>query len=202
MNRSERQPVVGVGVGASGAATAALIWAAREARSRGARLRVIRAWQPHPLRALYAAANGRPPPPCRAAAASLLDAQVRSSLGDTTGLDLVAEVIEGPAERVLADVSAELDVLVLGSGGQSPVTQVDPLVVDRPVGPVVRACLSHARCPVVIITPAMAPGLTGTGLSGTGRSEDLEPSAPPRRPAVARALLRCSGLPPVVACAR
>ena len=181
MNRSDHQPVVGVGVGSSGAATAALIWAAREARSRGARLRVIQAWQPHPLRALYAAAgHGLRPPPSPAAAASLLDAQVQSSLGDTTSLDLVTEVIEGPAERVLADVSAQLDVLVLGSGGQSPVAQVDPLVVDRPVGPVVRACLSHARCPVVIITPATAAGLTGAG-DCPGRS------AHARRPAAARA---------------
>ncbi|HEX9065279.1 MAG TPA: universal stress protein [Streptosporangiaceae bacterium] len=162
MNLSEGQPVVGVGVGGSGASTAALVWAAREARHRGARLLVIQAWQPHPLRALYAAAGyGRRPPPSTSAAAAQLDALVRSALGDTAGLDLVTEVVEGPAERVLADASGRLDLLVLGSGGQSPVSQVDPLVVDRPVGPVVRACLSHARCPVVIITPAMAPVLTG-----------------------------------------
>lgn len=173
MNRSERQPVVGVGVGGSGASTAALIWAAHEARTRGAQLRVIQAWQPHPLRALYAAAaHGARPPSSKAAAAGLLAAQVRSVLGDTTRLDLVTEVIEGPAERVLADASATVDLLVLGSGRQSPVTQVDPLVVDRPVGPVVRACLSHARCPVVIISPAMAPGLTGAGpRDSAGRPE-------------------------------
>jgi nucleotide-binding universal stress UspA family protein len=161
MNRSERQPVVGVGVGSSEAATAALIWADREARSRGARLRVIRAWQPQPLRALYAAAgHGRRPPQSWNAAASQLEALVHAAIGDLPRADVVTEVIEGPAERVLADASSQLDLLVLGSGRQSPVAQVDPLVVDRPVGPVVRACLSHARCPVLIITPAMAPALS------------------------------------------
>lgn len=183
MNHHERQAVVGVGVSGSDASRAALIWAAREARNRGARLRVIQAWQPSPVRALYAAAwQSRRPQRSRASAAVLLAARVRSTLGDTPGLDVDIEVVEDPAERVLAGASAELDLLVLGSGGQSPVAQVDPLVVDRPVGPVIRACLSHARCPVLIITPALAPALTGSALS-----EAVDPSGPAPRPVPARA---------------
>jgi nucleotide-binding universal stress UspA family protein len=154
---SERQPVVLVGVGGSGAATSALIWAAREAGRRAARLRVVQAWQAGPRRALYAGtAGGRAGLPSQAAAARRLAADVRAALGDAAGIDLVTEVLEGAPERVLAGASAGADLLVLGTGRQSPVAQVDPLIVDRPVGPVIRACLSRARCPVVIIGPAAA----------------------------------------------
>jgi nucleotide-binding universal stress UspA family protein len=156
---NERQPVVLVGVGGSGAATAALIWAAGEARRRGARLRVIQAWQARPWRALYAGTGGRAGPPSQAAAADRLAACVRAALGDGAGLDPVTEVIEGAPERVLAEASAGADLLVLGTCRQSPVAHIDPLIVDRPVGPVIRACLSRARCPVVIISPEAAAEL-------------------------------------------
>jgi nucleotide-binding universal stress UspA family protein len=175
MKRSESPPVVAVGFGGSAASTAAVIWGEREARRRGARLRVIQAWQPHPLHALYAAGGGsaRQSPSC-AEEAGLLAAQVRSTLGGATGLQLVTDVVEGPPERVLVEASSQADLLVLGSGSQSQVGPADPRVVDRPVGPVVRACLSHARCPVVIITRTFAPmvtnaGHTGTRLSGAGQ---------------------------------
>ena len=172
----DRQPVILVGVGGSDASTAALIWAAGEARRRKAKLRVIQAWQPHPARALYAARRGGRGLPSRDAAADLLAERVRAVLGDADGLDVTTDLLEGAAERVLADVSAGADLLVLGSGGQSPVAQVDPQIVDRPTGPVIRACLSHSRCPVVIISPAMAARM------GTG---DQDPAA--RAPVSARA---------------
>lgn len=168
MKLSEAPPVVAVGFGGSTASTAALRWAGLEAGRRGARLRVIQALQPHPLHALYAAAGGSErPTPSRDEEIDLLATHVRSALGASATADLVTEVVEGPPERVLVDVSAQADLLVLGSGSQSPVTQADPLVVDRPVGPVVRACLSHARCPVVIITHAFAPALHDNGHTGT-----------------------------------
>jgi nucleotide-binding universal stress UspA family protein len=157
---SERQPVFLVGVGGSGAATSALIWAANQARRRDARLRVVQAWQAGPRRALYAGtAAGRTELISQAAAARRLAADVRAALGDAAGIDLETEVIEGTPERVLARASADADLLVLGTGRQSPVAQVDPLIVDRPVGPVIRACLSRACCPVVIIGPAAAAEL-------------------------------------------
>lgn len=166
MDRSRQQPVILVGVGGSGASLAALAWAAREARRRDARLRVIQARQPHPARALYAGTgSGQHALPSESAAADRLAADVRAALGDVADVDLVVEVIEGAAERALAEASADADLLVLGSGGRSPVAQVDPLIVDKPIGPVIRACLSHARCPVVIISPVMAaeqgPDATG-----------------------------------------
>jgi len=161
MDRIGQQPVILVGVSGSAASLAALCWAAQEARRRDAKLRVIQAWQPHPARAPYAGTGcaGRSALPSEAAAADRLVAEVRRMLGTATGVVMSIDLIEGFAERILAAESARADLLVLGSGGQSPVAQSDPLIVDRPIGPVVRACLCHARCPVVIISPAMAAEL-------------------------------------------
>lgn len=162
MDRSEQQPVILVGVGGSGASHAALAWAVLEARRRDAKLRVVQAWQPHPARALYAGtASTTHDLPTESAAANRLAGDVTSVLADTPGVsaadvDLAVELVEGAAERVLPEASADAELLVLGSGGQSPVTQSDPLILDRPVGPVIRACMSHAHCPVVIINPVMA----------------------------------------------
>ncbi len=165
MDRDEQQrewqPVILVGVGGSDASIAALIWAAGEAHRRNARLRVLEAWQAYPARALYAAGRADREP-SRDAAADRLAARVRTVLGDAVSPAATTELVEGAAERVLADASADADLLVLGSGSQSPVAHVDPQIVDRPTGPVIRACLSHARCPVVIISPAMAARM-GTG---------------------------------------
>jgi nucleotide-binding universal stress UspA family protein len=54
------------------------------------------------------------------------------------------EIAEGLAARVLLDLSADADMLVLGRNSHGP----DPY---RAAGPVIRACLRTARCPVVII---------------------------------------------------
>ena len=158
MDGIEGRPVILVGVGGSSASLAALAWAAAEARHRDGTLRVVRAWQPHPARALYAG-TGRTGAAfvSESAAARQLDAEVRGVLGDEPGLPLATEVVAGAAERVLPDRSAQADLLVLGSGGQAPAVHSPvPVPADHPVGPVVRACISHARCPVVIISPAMA----------------------------------------------
>jgi nucleotide-binding universal stress UspA family protein len=157
--QGKRQPVIRVGVGGSDASIAALIGAAGEARRRNSRLAVIEAWQVYPARALYAASPGDRGLPSRDAAADRLAARVRAVLGDAASRAVTTELVEGTAERVLAEASARADLLVLGSGSQSPVAQVDPQIVDRPTGPVIRACLSHARCPVLIIGPAMTAGL-------------------------------------------
>lgn len=169
--QSERRPVILVGVGGSDASIAALIWAAGEARRRHARLAVVEAWQVYPARALYAAGRTERGLPSRDAAADRLAARVRAVLGDAAAAAVTTDVVEGVAERVLAEASAGVDLLVLGSGSQSPVAHVDPQIVDRPTGPVIRACLSHARCPVVIIGPAMAARL---GI----RDQDLAARAP------------------------
>jgi len=54
------------------------------------------------------------------------------------------------AERVLVDLSAGADLLVLGSASG--------LTDGRSIGPVIRGCLSRAHCPVVVVGPEGPPG--------------------------------------------
>lgn len=142
MNPGAAQPVIVAGVSGSRASYTALTWAAAEASRRGARLRVVQAWTAHPPVAPYAvgAALGQRIMPANAAAAQL-SGLAHLALGDPAAAGAEIELIEGPAERVLVDASAQADLLVLGAGRQPP------------VGPVIRACLRHARCPVVVVGP-------------------------------------------------
>ncbi|MBO0819207.1 MAG: universal stress protein, partial [Actinobacteria bacterium] len=57
---------------------------------------------------------------------------------------ITAELAEGTAERVLVQRSREASLLVLGAAGAH--------LAGRPAGPVIRACMRSARCPLVIIT--------------------------------------------------
>jgi nucleotide-binding universal stress UspA family protein len=61
------------------------------------------------------------------------------------GID--AELAEGVPERVLIDRSAIAALLVLGAARPQDTHGLS-------VGPVIRACLSRARCPVVVVNAA------------------------------------------------
>jgi nucleotide-binding universal stress UspA family protein len=156
MMPGEPVQVIVVGVTGSVASAAALSWAADEAKRRRARLRVVRVWeQEH--RAYYAAAvSPLSREVCEEAARHELAATLHAVLGEDLPVYLSAEVCEGDAERVLADESAGADLLVLGSAsGCGP---------GHPAGPVIRTCLSHAHCPVVVVSPealAVGPVLAG-----------------------------------------
>jgi nucleotide-binding universal stress UspA family protein len=60
------------------------------------------------------------------------------------GITVRAEVAEGLAARVLLDRAAGADMLVLGRTYHGPEH-------NRGAGPVIRACLRSATCPVVAI---------------------------------------------------
>jgi nucleotide-binding universal stress UspA family protein len=150
--------VVLVGVNGTRASSAALRWAVDEAQRRQARLRVLRSWDAGaglPPPALYAPAVGRfTPAQRRAVASDSLASQLRAAFGTALPCGVEAELAEGTAERVLVDRSAKADLLVLGStSAPGP---------GGPIGPVIRACLSRANCPVVVVrvTPG-APPVTG-----------------------------------------
>jgi nucleotide-binding universal stress UspA family protein len=156
---SARPPVVMVGVSESSASAAALRWAADEARRRNAALRVVHGWDAEP-RAPYAPAESRLAPAQQLAAADgELTCVLRLAFGPALPAGLSAELVHGPPERVLIDRSAEADLLVLGSAAP-------PTAAGRVVGPVVRACLHRAQCPVVVVgapdpDTATAPELVG-----------------------------------------
>ncbi len=76
--------------------------------------------------------------PERQAATWELVSTLHAAFGARLPSGLFTEVIEGLPERVLVDKSLGADMLVLGSTS-------GPTLAGRPVGPVIRSCLSRAR---------------------------------------------------------
>ena len=137
-----------VGVDGSAGSVAALRWACREASLRGAEVHAVhvREERCHSL-ASYAV-------PALSA-----DDEVSVVIGDLVrtvqaglapGAVVRAEEVDGLAARVLLDRCAGADMLVLGSAGDEPGEL-------RSAGPVIRACLRRAPCPVVVISAAQDP---------------------------------------------
>jgi len=144
---SGQQRIV-VGVKRSAAALAALRWAAAEARLRRTTLHVVHTWEPAARAASYAVVGDRPASGQeRLHAQDNLSAIMLAAFGVELPAGIVAEVAEGMAERILAHRSQEASLLVLGAA-----TDAGP--AGRPAGPVIRACMRSARCPLVIITAA------------------------------------------------
>jgi nucleotide-binding universal stress UspA family protein len=137
-----------VGVDGSLASLAALKWAARDAGLRRARLHVVCVLNPDRKRAAPYAGHAR-----RSAEAAdglapdaWLDGLVHTTLGHTPDVPVDTEVVDGLAAKVLIGISAGADLLVLGDPATS---QLDV------IGPVARACLRHAPCPVVVVSAEM-----------------------------------------------
>ena len=137
-----------VGADGSSASLAALHWAVREAGLRDTDLHVVRAWEDAAKRvapyASHAWTPGRPE--------DLLDARQRLEATVTTAVDgaplgtVTVEMAEGLAARVLLDHADGAEMLVLGSARRA----------SDGIGPVARACLRHAPCPVVVVSVAMS----------------------------------------------
>ena len=138
-----------VGVDGSVESVAALRWACREASLRGAEVHVVHVREEfcHSL-ASYAAV------PALTTADDIsieIDNLVHSVKSDLPPeVKVRGEVVEGLAARVLLDRCEGADMLVLG-------TSSDGAGEIRPAGPVIRACLRRASCPVVVISAAMDP---------------------------------------------
>jgi nucleotide-binding universal stress UspA family protein len=137
---SAADPPIVVGVDGSPAATAALRWAAAEARSHGRPLRVVYAFAPP-------SGYGYPMPMPDLDDALLeggeacLDEVLAAVFGDKRPAEVQRTVVEGSPAQVLIDVSAKSSLLVLGARGHG--TFLFGSVSDR--------CVHHASCPVVIV---------------------------------------------------
>jgi nucleotide-binding universal stress UspA family protein len=131
-----------VGVDGSTESAAALRWACREASIRGAEVHAVhvREAKCHSL-ASYAAAAAPD-------AEDDIEEMWRSVLHEGgSAAPIRTEVVEGLAPRVLLDRCAGADMLVLGTASDMPGS-------SRSAGPVIRACLRRAPCPVVVISAA------------------------------------------------
>ena len=75
-----------------------------------------------------------------------LEAAVTTAVGCTSLGTVAVEIAEGLAARVLLDHADGAEMLVLGNAGCAP----------DAIGPVARACLRNAPCPVVVVSAAMS----------------------------------------------
>jgi nucleotide-binding universal stress UspA family protein len=135
-----------VGVADTPAGLAALRYAVAQARGRGMPLQAVRAW----AAPYYRDAAGTR---MRAEIEQEARAALRTAFTTTLGgfphdIDLEIVVREGFAGQVLvACAEQDSDLLVLGGRvrGRRP---------RRVGGPVIRHCLRHAGCPVVVVPPS------------------------------------------------
>ncbi len=145
---AERRVVVGVD--GSAESVAALRWACREASLRDAEVHAVRVREElcHSLPGYAAPAVSDPDD-------LVVDDLVRLVQAEQApDLKVRIEVVDGLVARVLLDRSAGADMLVLGTAND---TRRDTHGAHRSAGPVIRACLRRAACPVVVISAAQDP---------------------------------------------
>jgi nucleotide-binding universal stress UspA family protein len=148
-----------VGVDGSAPSDLAVARAAEEARSTGARLRVVHAWTTPvwmggiPGFAYNVLAS---PEESRRFANELLQRQVEAFQVARRDLpvDMVAEAVQGPVRQVLPSVARDAALLVVGSRGEG---RVHGLLL----GSVAQYLLSHAPCPLMLV-PDAEPAVTTT----------------------------------------
>jgi nucleotide-binding universal stress UspA family protein len=141
-----------VGVDGSAESAAALRWACREAALRRAEVHAIYVREaPHYSLPSYAAPAQGYPGDVDA------DRMWKSVLPElAAGVLVRTEVADGLAARVLLESCAGADMLVLGTAGDMP-------GAGWSAGPVIRACLRRAPCPVVVISVAQEALPVGAG---------------------------------------
>jgi nucleotide-binding universal stress UspA family protein len=140
-----------VGVDGSAESAAAFRWACREASLRGAEVHAVhvREAKCYSLASYAVSAAGGSEGSEDEADVDI--AELRCSVvpdqTSSLGVQVRTEVVDGLAARVLLNRCAGADMLVLG-------TASDTSGALRSAGPVIRACLRRAPCPVVVISAA------------------------------------------------
>ncbi|MFK4104264.1 universal stress protein [Streptomyces sp. NPDC019531] len=131
-----------VGVGEDAKESAAVRFAAEEARRRGVQLEAVRAWRcpahettDHPLLA------GEPARLHEERAVEELEAALQDVPAD---IDVRRRTVEGHARRVLLDASHEADLLVVGVRRRQG-------HLGLQLGRVAHAALHHSACPVAVV---------------------------------------------------
>jgi nucleotide-binding universal stress UspA family protein len=159
MSRKLAKSRIVVGVDGSPASAAAVRWAVREARLRHVTVHLVCAYHSDfGLRAPYVS-------PCwlesqderNAAANKMLAAMTELALRHLQRGRLTSELVDEPPARALLDRAAGAEMLVLGTTKPVP----HPGEPPPAMGPVARACLRLAHCPVVVVAPDDQLEVTG-----------------------------------------
>ena len=132
-----------VGVDGSPQSAHALSWACRRGETCGDTIRAVCAWS------LGASGEDWMSQPGVSAegqrrAERMLRETVERVRSDHPAVDVETAVIEGPPARVLVDMSADADLLVVGSRGRGGFSELL-------LGSVSQQCVHHARCPVTVV---------------------------------------------------
>lgn len=138
-----------VGVDGSVESVAALRWACREASLRGAEVDAVHVREGH----RHSLASYAVPALSTADDGSIkVGDLVRTVKTDQApDVEVRLEEVDGLAARVLLDRCEGADMLILGTSADVPGGGL------RSAGPVIRACLRRAPCPVVVISAAQDP---------------------------------------------
>jgi nucleotide-binding universal stress UspA family protein len=143
-HEDQRRGVVVAGIDVPERSQEVLRAALAEAHARGARLRAVHSWSlPGPYEeAMVGDEVRRWSDRSRAEVRAAIDA-----LGDLSAvMDTDVQVVHGRAAEALVAASADAELLVIG--------RHDPLVpIGSHVGPVARAVLREATCPVLLASP-------------------------------------------------
>jgi nucleotide-binding universal stress UspA family protein len=138
-------PVV-VGVDGSPASAAALAWAAAESRAHSAPLLVVHVLDPRNRAAVYS-----PVPADGSADADGVLARVKALIDDA-GLERVEHVYEtGVPSLALVQHTRGARLLVVGQALSHHRGQGEEYAHGPVLGPVARACVARAECPVVVV---------------------------------------------------
>lgn len=129
-----------VGVDGSAASIAALRYGARIADALGAPLEAVTTWTYPPIMDSYTIAGWSPEDD----ADKLLESSISEAFASSPPAHLQRTVLAGPAAATLIDVSRSAGMLVLGNRGHGG-------FVGLLLGSVSRACVAHAKCPVLIV---------------------------------------------------
>nr|WP_296071251.1 universal stress protein [uncultured Actinoplanes sp.] len=139
MRYPSRSPVV-VGVTGTSSGLAAVRHAAREAVSRGCQLRVVHAFTwPSPLPPTAGLDYDR----ARRAASRVIEEAVATAKRSTPRVRVTGQLVDGPADRVLVQLSRGAQVLVLGDDGLATAPWL-------PATSVLVQTVARAWCPVLV----------------------------------------------------
>ena len=132
-----------VGVDGSPQSVHALSWACRRAETCGDTVRAVCVWSLGASGEDWIAQPGVSAEGQRRAERMLRETveRVRS---DHPAVNVETAVVEGPPARVLVDMSADANLLVVGSRGRGGFSELL-------LGSVSQQCVHHARCPVTVV---------------------------------------------------